>query len=135
MIEINHNPQAKVLAQFGFIWLPASLLLVVMIFTRRFESSLWTVILCAGAGASIVLGLAQPHLLKWVFICLQYLTWPIGFLVSYTLLAIIFFFLITPLGLLLRLFGYDPMDYRKRNGSIWRLRQSMIEQSSYFRQF
>lgn len=135
MIEINKNPQAKELSQFGVIWLPALLLLAVLLVTRRFETSLWTIILCAGAGVSMAAGLIQPMLLKWVFISLQYVTFPIGFVVSYLLLAIVFFLLITPLGFLLRMFGYDPVDYRMRIGSMWHVRQPVIEQASYFRQF
>lgn len=135
MIEINKNPKANDLAQFGLIWLPALLLLLVLLITTRLETRVWTFILSMGVGISIALGLLKPLTLKPVFIGLQYLTWPIGLVVSYLLLAIIFFALITPLGILLRLFGYDPMQKRMPFGTMWHARHPVIEQASYFRQF
>jgi Saxitoxin biosynthesis operon protein SxtJ len=135
MIEINKNPKAKELSQFGIIWLPALLLLLVWMITSRLETRLWTILLSVMAIVSMGLGVLRPLILKPVFVGLQYLTWPIGMVVSYVLLAIVFYLLITPLGLLLRLFGYDPVDKRMRIGSMWHVREPVIEQASYFRQF
>lgn len=135
MITINKNPQAKELSQFGVIWLPALLILIMVLFTFRLENRLWTIGLSILAGISMALGVLQPIALKQVFVGLQYVTWPIGFVVSYVLLAVVFYLLITPVGFLMRLFGYDPVDYRMRVGSMWHVRQPVIEQGSYFRQF
>ena len=135
MIEINKNPKAKELSQFGIIWLPALLLLLVWMITSRLETRLWTILLSVLAGLSMGLGVLQPMILKPIFVGLQYLTWPIGMVVSYVLLAIVFYLLITPVGMLLRLFGYDPVDKRMRIGSMWHVREPVIEQASYFRQF
>ena len=135
MITINNNPKAKELSQFGVIWLPALLLVLVWLVTSRLESRLWTIGLSILAGVSMGLGVLQPMNLKPIFVGLQYVTWPIGMVVSYLLLAIVYFLLITPLGIMLRLFGYDPVDKRLRVGSMWHVRQPMIEQASYFRQF
>lgn len=135
MITINKHPQAKELSQFGVIWLPALLLLVIVLVTWRLDSLAWTVVLTATMGLSIALGLLQPMVLKPVFVGLQYLTWPIGLVVSYLLLAVVYFVLITPLGFLLRLFGYDPMRRRMPFGTMWQARQPVVEQAGYFRQF
>ncbi len=135
MIEINKNPKAKELSQFGIIWLPALLILLVWMITSRLETRFWTILLSALAGLSMGLGVMQPMILKPIFVGLQYLTWPIGMVVSYVLLAIVFYLLITPVGILLRLFGYDPVDKRLRIGSMWHVREPVIEQASYFRQF
>lgn len=135
MISIQKNPPAKVLSQFGIIWLPAMLLVLVVFLTSRLESSLWTILLCILAAVSMTVGLWRPMLLKAPFIGLQYLTWPIGFIVSYLLLAVIYYVLITPLGMLMRLVGYDPLRRRMPFGSLWHVRQPVIEQGSYFRQF
>lgn len=135
MITINKNPSPRELSQFGIIWLPALLLLLIFLFTWRLENRFWTFSLSVLAGISITLGVIQPIVLKHVFVGLQYLTWPIGFIVSYVLLATVFFFLITPLGLLMRLFGYNPLDYYRRVGSMWHAKQPIIDQASYFRQF
>lgn len=135
MLTINKNPKTKDLEQFGVIWLPALVLLLVWLITSRLESSAWTFMLCIVAGLSMLLGAVQPMLMKPIFVGLQYLTWPIGFVVSHLLLAIIYYVLITPIGWMLRLFGYDPMRRRMPFGTMWQQRQPVIEQASYFRQF
>ena len=40
------------------------------------------------------------------------LTWPIQSVVSIVLLGILFYLIVTPIGLLLRLFGRDPLAKR-----------------------
>jgi len=135
MITINKNPKIRDLEQFGIIWLPALVLLLVWLITSRLDSPFWTFLLAIVAGLSMLLAALQPLLLKPVFVGLQYLTWPVGFVVSHLLLAIIFYVLMTPLGWMLRLFGYDPMRRRMPIGTMWQPRLPVIEQASYFRQF
>ena len=41
---------------------------------------------------------------------LAVITFPIGFVLSYVILGLLFYAIIAPIGLLLRLFGKDPLD-------------------------
>ena len=54
----------------------------------------------------------MPGLMRMVFLGMSYLTWPIGFVVSHVVLALVYYLVLTPIGLLMRLFGYDSMKRR-----------------------
>ena len=45
-----------------------------------------------------------------IFVGLTILAYPIGFVVSYFIMGLLFFGMITPLGLLFRLIGKDPLN-------------------------
>lgn len=49
------------------------------------------------------------------------------FLTSKLIITIFYFFIITPLGLLLKLFGYDPFLLKKNQDSYWVKRGKQIE--------
>ena len=50
--------------------------------------------------------------LRPLFIGLSAVTMPIGIVVSYTVLAVVFYGVLTPIGLVMRLFGRDTMQRR-----------------------
>ncbi|HLQ43913.1 MAG TPA: SxtJ family membrane protein [Planctomycetaceae bacterium] len=56
-----------------------------------------------------LLGLAMPLAMRWVYLVWMIAVWPIGWVVSHLLLALIFFGIITPIGVILRALGRDPM--------------------------
>ncbi len=62
---------------------------------------------------------------------------PIGWTISHALLAVVFFFVLTPLGLAMRLFSGDPMRraYDPDAKTYWLPRRSAPDRRSYFRQF
>jgi hypothetical protein len=62
---------------------------------------------------------------------------PIGWLVSRVVLAIVYFLVITPIGLIRRLRGHDPLALRAdpTASSYWVARQDRTDPASYFRQF
>jgi hypothetical protein len=67
----------------------------------------------------------------------MYAAYPIGFVVSHLLLGVIFYGVFTAIGLLMRLFSYDPLQRRLRTGesSYWTPIQSVTNKAEYFRQF
>ena len=98
----------KVLRSFGFTLGTVSLLaagvLVLFSDTQRLH---WVL---AGLGAALaVLGLVAPRTLKSLYVPWMGLALVLGVLMTYILLTLVFFLVITPIGLLMRLFGRDPM--------------------------
>ena len=76
--------------------------------------------------------------MRMVFLGMSYLAWPIGFVVSHIILAAVYYLVLTPVGLVMRLVGYDPMKRRfDRDGSsYWIARDpSGVDSKRYFRQF
>ncbi len=62
---------------------------------------------------------------------------PIGFVLSYVILGTLFYLVITPVGLLVRLAGRDPMGRRfaRDASSYWVDARSARSKESYFKQF
>lgn len=52
---------------------------------------------------------AIPPLRKKIYVGFMYVLYPIGFVMSHIILGAIYFLMFTPLGFVMRLFGYDPM--------------------------
>ena len=65
------------------------------------------------------------------------LTFPIGFVLSYVILGVLFFGIITPAGLLLRLAGKDPLERRWEPdaSTYWVDSREPRAKSAYFKQF
>jgi ABC-type uncharacterized transport system permease subunit len=62
---------------------------------------------------------------------------PIGFVVSTILMMVIYYLIMTPIGLVMRIFGYDPMRVRPAAGteSFWIERPRSSDVRRYFRQY
>jgi len=135
MMEINWNPSRKELRQFGFLclaffgglaaynWYHGGVTLAVELLT-------------AAALIGGVLGAVAPQLLKYVFVGWIVAVFPIGWTVSHLLLGFIYFFILTPIGLLLRLLGQDPMNRSFDPGAktYWSTHEQ-APVARYFRQF
>lgn len=71
------------------------------------------------AGALLVgVGLAAPRLLRPVYAGWMGLAFALGFVMTRVLLSVVFFGLVTPIGLAMRLAGRDPMQ-RRPKASYW----------------
>lgn len=144
-IEINWNPDERTLKQFGFIALAAFGLLAACAYFEvwMFSFGLGTarVAVAGGFGALALLsGLfsaALPKANKPLFLALTLITYPIGFVMSYVVLGILFFGVFAPIGALLRATGSDPMQRSLQNGerSYWSEARARRSKESYFRQF
>jgi ABC-type uncharacterized transport system permease subunit len=137
VIEVNRNPSRRELNLFGFIWM-GFFLVVAGGLWLKLHASLVTVALAALAVAVPVFGWAVPAFMRVVYVGLSYAAWPIGFVVSHVLLGAVYYLLVTPIGLIMRAVGYDPMHRRFDPGarSYW-IKRDEGEQDprSYFRQF
>ena len=92
----------------------------------------------AGGAAALLAVAAQFGVLlpvRVVYTVLVIATWPIGVVVSTTLLAAIYYGLFTPLGLVFRLIGRDAMGRRRlpSNQSYWSDRGPARRPDSYFK--
>lgn len=74
---------------------------------------------------------------RWLLAGWSILTRPLGWLVSHLLLALVFYLVITPLGLVRRLLHRDPLALRFEPGlsSYWTERRGDDSLDSTFRQF
>ena len=137
IVQINTNPTRRQLNQFGFIWLGFVALIGVIAYFK-FHSPGAARWLWVAAVAVPVVGWLVPAFMRLVFLGMSYLAWPIGFVVSHVVLAAVYFLVLTPIGLLTRLFGYDSMKKRfdPEAESYWIERSpEAVDAKRYFRQF
>ena len=136
LIEVNTNPTRRQLAVFGASWL-VFVSAVGMLVAFRAESLTGACVLWAVAGAVPLAGLLVPGLLRVVYVAMAYAAFPVGWVVSIVVLAIVYFAVITPMGVLMRLLGRDPMTRRfdAQAETYWVPHRTRDEPESYFRQF
>jgi carbamoyltransferase len=81
-------------------------------------------------------GIAAPATIRTLFVVLTVAVFPIGWLVSRVVLAVIYYLVLTPIGFLLRLKKHDPLGLdRDRRETFWKRVEPRTDFSSYFRQF
>ena len=135
IIRINRDPTRPELFVFGLIWLLFFGVVAAVVWGR---GGARLVALGMGAAAVIVplLGMLSPRFLRIVYLGMAYAAFPIGFVVSHLLLAVVYYLVLTPTGLLMRAFGYDPMSRRFDPGapSYWVSRKGPPSADRYFRQ-
>ena len=145
MVQINFDPDSRTLRNFGYIAFVGFGLIALMAWT---ESFLFTFGLGGArqpltyifAGLSVyclLMGILWPKANKPVFVGLSVVTFPIGILLSYTIMALLFFGLFGVFSAAFRLVRYDPMkrsiDPTAR--SYWSQARPPRERSDYFRQY
>lgn len=136
-MPINWNPSRRDLR-----WFAGLLIVFCAVLTglwwRRTHGTTGPAILVAIGTLLGSLGLAKPGAIRWLYVGWMAAVWPIGWVVSHVLLAAIFWGVITPIGLMLRLANRDPMRkaFDRNASSYWIARPPETSDiSRYFRQF
>jgi MFS family permease len=143
-IQLDLDPSPQTLRQFGFIALGVFTLLAAL---AHFELLLFAgglgaardtvaVTLFLVGGASGLFSLLAPRANRALWVGLSLAAYPIGFVVSHVLLALLFFGLFAPLGLLLKALGKDQLQRRgAREATYWRRARRPRSSSDYFRRY
>jgi hypothetical protein len=134
-IDINRRPSPAELRVFGFVLL-GIFVVAGAVLRWRFDSSL-----AAGWVWGCGLGLAALYAAVRPIRLPLYLAWmhavrPLAWVVSHLALGLVYFAIITPIGLVMRLAGRDALARRFDRGasSYWIARDSAGGASRYFRQ-
>ena len=135
MINIQWNPEKKQLRQFAGIWFPAFCALLGWIVGKKTGHWAAVEMVWVISGGLALAGLVFPALIRPVFVGLILLTFPIGWVVSHVLLGTIFYFLVTPIGVALRLTGHDPLQLKPPTGNtLWKTPVGKTDPASYIHQ-
>jgi hypothetical protein len=135
VIEINWKPSDRDLRWFAVVQLVVAV--AAWLLHRRFGWDVAATSLLVASSAGLVGGLLAPLILRPLFIAWMVAAFPIGWLMSHLVLAIVYYTVITPIGFALRLAGRDTL---RRNATsdattYWIARPQPPESSRYFRQF
>lgn len=135
LVAINWKPNARELRLFGVTMLIGCGLIGVVfqfVFKLPNVALFWYIF----GGVVGLLGLtgtkiALPGYWAWMGIAFV-----MGNIMSRVILALVFYLVVTPTGLLRRLFGHDDLHLRKtKRNSYWSDVQHISDQSRYERQF
>ena len=145
LIDLDLNPDEETLRQFGWIALVGFGFLAMLawfewlIFAFGLGSARpWV----AGffvflAAWSVFFSLVFPRANRPIYVGLSVVAFPIGFVVAYVILGILFFVLITPLGLFFKIVGRDSLKRRfePEASTYWETSRAGRPLESYFKQF
>jgi hypothetical protein len=134
--DIQFSPPRKTLRQFAGLWIA---------FFGGF--ALWQWLMRSHPTAAAVLallavtvgpiGLVRPEWLKPIYVSWMVLAFPIGWTVSLVILGVMFYGLFTPIALVFRLIGRDPLHRTRRPEvqSYWVSKVAPTGPGRYFEQF
>jgi hypothetical protein len=109
-------PAKKELRQFSFI--VGGVFLLVGAWPLLFRGELPRFWALATGGGLIILGLLLPRALAPVYRGWMALGHALGWLNTRIILGLLFYSMITPMGLIMRLFGKDPLRLRPPDGEV-----------------
>ena len=134
MITPDWHPGARQLRQFAAGVLVVSALLAVGLAHRT--GSVRAAALPAVLGTAVFLvGLIFPVAVRPLYRVLALVGFPVGWVVSEVILRVVFYLVLTPLGVIFRITGRDPLQLKRHTGSTyWREAKRDRPPSSYFRQ-
>jgi hypothetical protein len=137
LVEIRWNPSRSELRQFALLFFPIGALALSAMARFRWHQPSVSMIAVVAAAAVFALGLARPAWVRPLYVGMMVAAFPIGFVVSHLLLFSVYFAVVAPIGLAMRLAGRDPLGLRfdRSAKSYWvpRMKRNVIDR--YFRQF
>jgi len=145
MIDLNLRPDRDTLRKFGFVALLAFGVLGGLVLWKRAlvgihlgDTAPRVACVLWGVGAlAALLSVVAPTLNRYLYVGLTLLTFPIGFVVSHVFLALVFYLVITPAGLVMRLLGRDPLQrtFDPQASTYWVDHVEPKSVEEYFRQY
>jgi len=118
----NISTSLKELRKFGLT--VGAVFSVIGLFVWLYHHSNVGIYVTALGALLIMLGLIYPKILKPIYKLWMRAALVMGFFMSRFILTILFFFVVTPLGFLAKLFGKDFLDQKidKKKSSYWNYR-------------
>jgi hypothetical protein len=137
MIEINWNPTRKDLRIFGIGAFVASMIISAVLYFLKGIELQWISILIAAGFVIFLSSVISAKVTRMIYVGLSLVTLPIGWVLSFIMLAVFYYLIVTPIGLVFRLTGRDPLNrkFDSNAKSYWKKRKSPDTLDRYFHQF
>jgi hypothetical protein len=136
LLDINWNPSSRQLRQFAGLQFAFFAAISAWLYHRTGYPSPALALVAVSLVAGLA-GLVRPGSLRWLFVGWILAVFPVGWLVSHVLLALLFYLVITPVGAMMKCCGYDPMQRRldRQATSYWQPRSEHRAPQRYFKQY
>ena len=137
LIEINWHPDRKQLRGFGFAALIATTAISLLLYFIKGLPIYWAAAIFVFGFIIFLSSRLYLRLTKVFYLALTAVTSPIGFVISFLLMAVFYYLLITPLSLIFRLIGRDPLNrkFDPDASSYWQTHYQPDSLDRYFHQF
>jgi hypothetical protein len=134
LIRIERNPSGRQLLVFGIAWL-VFFGIAGRLFWHHQHFVPAEILLCVAVIVPLA-GAVSRRMLRLAYVGLSYATYPVGLVVSYVALALVYFLVVTPIGLAMRLLGRDPLlrKFDPKAKSYWNPKAGEKTVASYFNQ-
>ncbi len=136
LIAINKKPSRRDLSIFGALFAAFFGLIGGLVWWKSQTTTAAYVIWIIAASITLLFYAVRP-IRKPIYLGWIHLAYPIGWVVSHTAMAIIYYLVFTPIGLIMRLLGRDPMERRldRSAASYWVEHDPAGDPGRYFQQF
>ena len=136
LVDINWKPSKKELRVFGLLLILFGAVIAAIVNFKYNRETAALVVLIATTAVGLI-GVCVPTLIRPVYLIWMALAFPIGWTISHLMMGVVFYLVVTPIGLIMRLCGRDPMRRRwdRECQSYWVRRSSSDDVKRYFRQF
>ncbi|NQT03149.1 MAG: hypothetical protein HQ580_14065 [Planctomycetes bacterium] len=137
LVEIDWNPKRKQLQSFGKIAIAATAIISLLVYILKGVAIQWALIIFAAGIIIFLISMISLKLTKMIYLGMILVTLPIGLAVSFIFLAVFYYLLLSPLGLIFRLLGRDPLcrKFDPAAKSYWLSRRKPKGPEQYFHQF
>jgi hypothetical protein len=134
--DLRREPRKKDLLVFG-LTLPLIFAIIGTLVRTKLGAAQASIVVWGAGGVVSALYALVPPLRRPIYRGWMYAVFPIGWTVSHILLAFLFYVVVTPVGLVMRVAGRDPMTRRFDRGaaSYWVKRGPPPPLERYFRQY
>jgi hypothetical protein len=134
--DLPRDPSTRQLREFAGLALGVFGALALWNWFGRGEGG-WAGVFAALALGIGPLGLVWPRAVRPVFVGWMILAFPIGWLISNAVLAVVYYGVVTPIGLVFRIRGRDPLRRQRPDGvnTYWTAKPSVRDPARYLRQY
>ena len=133
--HVNWRPDARELRRFAVAMLIGFAVLGLLAVWRAWGINTTSLVLWS-IGVVLAIAAFIPGLGRVAYLAVYLPTSIIGYVVSNVILAVMFFLVITPLGIILKLLGKDLLQQRRQKTTTqWTPVKSVKTEDSYYRQF
>src|SRR5262245_61693204 len=134
--DIQFRPTSRTLRQFAGLWLACFSGLATWEWLVRGHTN-WGMLMAILALTIGPLGLVWPQRVRPVYVAWMVLAFPIGWTISQLILAVMYYGLFTPIGLIFRLIGRDSLQcaHRPVLETYWATKVSPPDPRRYLKQF
>lgn len=136
LLDQNKQPTRRELKIFGAILLAFGLIVAGLVFVFTASRTAVAIIVAVSLAVTAIY-YALPPLRSLIFHAWMAAFYPVGWLISHALLAITYYGAITPIGLVMRIAGYDPLRHKldPDRESQWSEHSNDDDTHRYFQQF